>query len=45
MRHVNVDLKLNCVNVSADKKAIYADSKPVKLVPIITRLSRDQKRI
>ena len=45
MRRVNVDLKEICVNTTSAKKAIYADSKPVKLVPIITRLSRNQKRI
>ena len=31
--------------MAAAKLAIYADSKLVKLLPIITRLSRDQKQI
>ena len=44
MLRVNVDLKFVLTRQLLNK-AIYADSKPVKLVPIITRLSRDQKRI
>ena len=40
MRRVYIEPKINLhVNTSAAQQAIYADSKPVKLLPIITRLS------